>query len=46
MFKNRVYQIYNFIIRGLFILGIMPFVTLIGLYTMIYLDIRDNAYTL
>ena len=36
MFKNRAYQIYIFFIRGLFLLGIIPFATLIGLYAMIY----------
>ena len=42
MYENRAYQIYNFFIRGLFILGIIPFVTLIGLYAMIYRDIRRH----
>ena len=36
MFKNRAYQIYIFFIRGLFLLGIIPFATLIWLYAMIY----------
>ena len=42
MYENKAYQIYIFYIRGLFILGIIPFVTLIGLYAMIYRDIRRH----
>ena len=42
MYANKAYQIYIFFIRGLFILGIIPFVTLIGLYAMIYRDIRRH----
>ena len=40
MFKNRAYRIYIFFIRGLFLLGVIPFATLIGLYAMIYRVVR------
>ena len=43
MLKNRAYQIYIFFVRGLFLLGIIPFSALIGLYAMIYRDIRENT---
>ena len=43
MFKNRAYQIYIFFIHGLFLLGVIPFATLIGLYTMIYRWVQKVA---
>ena len=44
VFKNRAYQIYIFFVHGLFLLGIIPFATLIGLYAMIYRDIREPTH--
>ena len=45
MSKSKGYQVYDKLFRGLFLLGIVPFATLIGLYTKIYLVIKGHRKT-
>ena len=45
MSKSKGYQVYDKLFRGLFLLGIVPFATLIGLYTKIYMVIKGHRKT-